>query len=238
MCVSCLVHGSVGLAVWGLALVAQGDTRSLVTLDLALLPAAPDPVVNVAPPVPVPPAAPKAPLATPALKAVPAAVPESPRALAAAAPEALRALPMPAPSLLPLPAVGKPELSADPVTASAVAVDRDSTAPAAAATPAGAGVGAGTDVSADDYLQIAARLRSAISYPSRAREMGWEGKVLVAFRLKTNGMVADVRVVSGSGYRLLDDSAMTAVRQAAPFPPARREAELILPVQYSLRGTP
>jgi len=78
------------------------------------------------------------------------------------------------------------------------------------------------------------RLRRSVSYPYRARQKGWEGKVVVAFRLTRDGQAQDVRVVTSSGYALLDDSALAAVQRAAPFSPPLRDTELILPVVYAL----
>ncbi len=44
-------------------------------------------------------------------------------------------------------------------------------------------------------------------YPDRARRMGWEGKVLLAFVIMENGTVHDVEVMNSSGRRDFDDHA-------------------------------
>jgi protein TonB len=64
--------------------------------------------------------------------------------------------------------------------------------------------------------------------------MGWEGDVVVAFRIHPDGSAGDIRVVRGSGFAVLDRNAVEAVRSAAPFrrPPA--EAEIVTPVIYRL----
>jgi protein TonB len=64
--------------------------------------------------------------------------------------------------------------------------------------------------------------------------MGWEGKVVVAFLVLSDGSVRNVRVVQGSGHPALDRGAVEAVRKAAPFPSPPAEAEIITPVVYRL----
>jgi protein TonB len=61
--------------------------------------------------------------------------------------------------------------------------------------------------------------------------MGWEGNVVVAFQLLSDG---SVRVVQGSGHAALDRGAIDAVRNASPFPRSPVEAEVITPVVYRL----
>ena len=74
-----------------------------------------------------------------------------------------------------------------------------------------------------------------MTYPYRARQKGWQGKVLVAFRLKTDGGVSDIRVAQSSGCQFLDESAVATIQKAAPFPSIGHEARLQLPVTYRLR---
>ena len=104
-------------------------------------------------------------------------------------------------------------------------------AKAAAGSPPGTS-GAGT--TAADVGWIRDAIQHAISYPATARRMGWEGKVVVAFRLLSDGSVRDVRVVQGSGHAALDRGAIDAVRSASPFPRSPVEAEVITPVVYRL----
>lgn len=44
-------------------------------------------------------------------------------------------------------------------------------------------------------------------YPDRARRMGWEGKVLLAFVIMENGTIHDVEILNSSGRRDFDDHA-------------------------------
>lgn len=101
----------------------------------------------------------------------------------------------------------------------------------AAGSPPGAS-GAGSP--AADFAWIRDAIQRAIAYPSTARRMGWEGKVVVAFQLLSDGSVRDVRVVQGSGHAALDRGAIDAVRNASPFPRSPVEAEVITPIVYRL----
>ena len=102
---------------------------------------------------------------------------------------------------------------------------------AATGSPPGTS-GAGSP--AGDFAWIRDAIQHAIAYPATARRMGWEGKVVVAFQLLSDGSVRDVRVVQGSGHAALDRGAIDAVRNASPFPRSPVEAEVITPVVYRL----
>ena len=85
-----------------------------------------------------------------------------------------------------------------------------------------------------EFAWIRDAIQGAIAYPATARRMGWEGNVVVAFQLLSDGSVRDVRVVQGSGHAALDRGAVDAVRNASPFPRSPVEAEVITPVVYRL----
>ena len=85
-----------------------------------------------------------------------------------------------------------------------------------------------------EFAWIRDAIQGAIAYPATARRMGWEGNVVVAFQLLSDGSVRDVRVVQGSGHAVLDRGAIDAVRNASPFPRSPVEAEVITPVVYRL----
>ena len=50
------------------------------------------------------------------------------------------------------------------------------------------------------------------AYPKRAREMGWEGTVLLRVEVRADGTVAEVKVEQTSGYTMLDQSAVVTAR--------------------------
>ena len=76
-------------------------------------------------------------------------------------------------------------------------------------------------------------------YPRSARRKGHEGVVTVAISVAENGVVAHAEVVSSSGYKELDEAALSAVRSAR-FAPAmsdgvRVRGELRLTFDFRLR---
>jgi protein TonB len=84
------------------------------------------------------------------------------------------------------------------------------------------------------YGSIRNVIQRGIAYPVLARKMGWEGRVVVAFRILADGSVRDIRVVEGSGHAILDRNAVEAVRSASPFPHPPPAAEIFTPVVYKL----
>jgi protein TonB len=218
---SLLLHLFVGAAmIFALSGPPKGPPR---VIDLTLLP----PAEISRRPVPGPFVAavkPSRPLGTDALPgppALPASQPEavSPEATAPASPSAAAAE-------MSAPVPGSPH----PVAAVPVPTGQD---PARAV--AGGSTGKPGAISpATDFAWIRDAIQDAIAYPATARRMGWEGKVVVAFQLLSDGSVRDVRVVQGSGHAALDRGAVDAVRNASPFPRSPVEAEVITPVVYRL----
>ena len=147
------------------------------------------------------------------------------------------------------PVANPPEATA-PASPSAAAAYMGDPAPGSPHAPAGAPVPAdqgpvktgaggspgipGAPSPSVEFAWIRDAIQGAIAYPVTARRMGWEGKVVVAFQLLSDGSVRDVRVVQGSGYAALDRGAIDAVRNASPFPRSPVEAEVITPVIYRL----
>jgi len=171
--------------------------------------------------LPAPPALPASPtVAKPPGVAAPASPP---------GPEAIRNLPIPGPppSTAAVPAGTAPGPA---TTEPGPAATGDGPVRAAGGSPPGA-PGAGPLA---NFTWIRDAIQHAIAYPPAARRMGWEGKVVVAFRLLSDGSVRDVRVVQGSGHASLDRGAIDAVRNASPFPRVPAGAEVITPVVYRL----
>ncbi len=76
-------------------------------------------------------------------------------------------------------------------------------------------------------------------YPRLARRMGEEGRVVVEFSVDASGAVSGVQIRQSSGSERLDEAALQAVRDAAPFPPfpdgvARTRWHFTLPLSFSL----
>lgn len=82
---------------------------------------------------------------------------------------------------------------------------------------------------------ISSLIQRNIKYPPIARKMGWEGKVIVCFKLTPDGRVEDLHVLESSGYEILDKSAIEAVsRNAHLFPKPPAEVLIKLPVNFKL----
>jgi protein TonB len=60
-------------------------------------------------------------------------------------------------------------------------------------------------------------------YPEQARRQGWEGRVVVRLEVLPSGVVGSVSVERSSGYPLLDETAVQAVREWR-FVPAKDTA--------------
>lgn len=71
-------------------------------------------------------------------------------------------------------------------------------------------------------------------YPAEAIAQGMEGEALVLLILDASGQVSAARIEQSSGYRLLDDAALRAVRALRSLP-AEAPRETLLPVRFRLR---
>lgn len=56
-------------------------------------------------------------------------------------------------------------------------------------------------------------------YPKIAQMRGWQGEVIVELLLDGNGKLKSKKIISGSGYEVLDKQALEMIEKAAPFPP-------------------
>lgn len=76
-------------------------------------------------------------------------------------------------------------------------------------------------------------------YPGTARRDGLQGKVVVAFAMRRDGVLLAVSVKSSSGQPVLDEEAVETVRRAQPLPsiPSDLPEQLTirLPVVFDLR---
>src|SRR5690606_28888437 len=57
------------------------------------------------------------------------------------------------------------------------------------------------------------------NYPIEAARRGMQGEVGLEFLIHKNGDVRRIRVIKSSGYKILDDAIVEAIRLAAPFSP-------------------
>ena len=76
-------------------------------------------------------------------------------------------------------------------------------------------------------------------YPSRSRDLGEEGTVIIAILVGEDGQVVDCRVASSSGHPLLDGSALSTVREKWRFKAGRSAGKPVarwvrVPVEFRI----
>lgn len=86
----------------------------------------------------------------------------------------------------------------------------------------------------ENFSYVRDAIQKKLSYPRIARQMGWEGKVVVSFIVCIDGYARDIKIKEGSGVELLDKNAIETVKKASPFPRPPVEAQLLIPIKYSL----
>jgi periplasmic protein TonB len=116
--------------------------------------------------------------------------------------------------------------------------------PASAPNPApaaGTSTGKTPAIAADEayrqanFTAIRDSILGKLHYPLLARRRGWSGQVEISFTITPDGNIHDLRILTSSGYSLLDDEALTAIRQTAPFtPPPQVAAALTMPITFRL----
>ncbi|MBN1545311.1 MAG: energy transducer TonB [Syntrophaceae bacterium] len=87
----------------------------------------------------------------------------------------------------------------------------------------------------EHFLYIKERILRRIVYPNLARRMGWHGRVLTSFVIHADGSVSDIKVLNSSGFKVLDQNAVSTIEDASPFPRPPIAAKIIIPITYRLR---
>jgi protein TonB len=100
---------------------------------------------------------------------------------------------------------------------------------------AGTGSSAAADYLRRNYDYIQRHILDVLRYPSQARREGIQGAVQVAFTIHTDGSVSGLELRKSSGYEVLDQAALEAVRKAAPFRKPPAEARVVLPISFRLK---
>jgi protein TonB len=71
-----------------------------------------------------------------------------------------------------------------------------------------------------DYLaRLKQRIQTEWTYPEEARRVGMGGELVLVFTLNETGTLTHIQLVESSGFPILDDEALRAVKSAAPFDP-------------------
>lgn len=99
------------------------------------------------------------------------------------------------------------------------------------------GAGKSDEVDLSDYVaQMEKKIRKAW-FPPKGEETK---KIILKFKISSQGAVSSVRLKSSSGIMVADEAAMTAVKTAAPFAPLPKGApdpvEILFTFDYSVFG--
>ncbi|HLX79094.1 MAG TPA: TonB family protein [Burkholderiales bacterium] len=138
----------------------------------------------------------------------------------------------PPPVLPQLPPPREAERNANPGVVAGTGRPRIEVAPSAAtAAPRTASP---APLQGDAAASATEQLRRELLYPREAIERGLQGEAVMLLFLDQSGNVIAARVEASSGYAILDDAAVRAVRSLRALPDsAPREA--LLPVRFRLR---
>ena len=95
-------------------------------------------------------------------------------------------------------------------------------------------------VTLSSELSVACPHLNAPVYPALSRRLGEEGKLVLRVELDESGQVNIAQVVNSSGYKRLDEAAMTAVKTWRCNPPMRSgnpvRAIALQPFNFVLQG--
>lgn len=125
----------------------------------------------------------------------------------------------------------------DTVTATAVANGGGESSIAGRSDASDSGL---AGVAEDYYAELASWLGQHKRYPRRAKRNGQEGTVEVEFVIDQAGRLLRHRIVTSSGFELLDEEAYALIERAAPMPsiPEKMDSDaltIITPISFSLR---
>ncbi len=84
----------------------------------------------------------------------------------------------------------------------------------------------------EQFHYIREMITKNIAYPTIAKRMGWKGRVTVSFIISEGGYVESVRIVKGSGHKILDENAVSTIKGIQPFPKPPGRAEIVIPIEY------
>jgi len=71
----------------------------------------------------------------------------------------------------------------------------------------------------NEFLELVRhKIENAKMYPHWAQEVGYEGVAKIQFAILSDGQLGAVSIVDSSGYDILDNAAIKAIKKSAPFP--------------------
>ncbi len=72
-------------------------------------------------------------------------------------------------------------------------------------------------ISYNRWLKI--KVESVLRYPELAAMSGYQGTLYIKFDIMQDGSLGNLELLKSSGYKILDDEALRAIRACAPFQP-------------------
>ena len=69
------------------------------------------------------------------------------------------------------------------------------------------------------FARIKRQIELAWNYPNEAQRKGITGELTLRFQISRDGNLMNVRLINSSGYNVLDEAALQAVKSAAPYYP-------------------
>lgn len=69
------------------------------------------------------------------------------------------------------------------------------------------------------FSHIKRHIEMAWNYPMEAQKNQWEGRLNLMFVVEADGTVSDIILIRSSGYEVLDEAAIKAIKFASPFNP-------------------
>jgi len=70
----------------------------------------------------------------------------------------------------------------------------------------------------DYYHMVQMKIEAYKQYPATARKQNQEDRVTVCFIIGPDGAISDLKILKGSRFKTLDQAALDAVKNCAPFP--------------------
>ncbi len=86
-------------------------------------------------------------------------------------------------------------------------------------------------ISYNRWLKI--KVESVLKYPELAAISGYQGTLFIKFDILKDGSLGGLEVLKSSGYKILDDEALRAIRSSAPFQPLPDDWRM---ERYSIRA--
>ncbi|MCB4791538.1 MAG: energy transducer TonB [Elusimicrobia bacterium] len=86
----------------------------------------------------------------------------------------------------------------------------------------------------EQFTYIRDMIHRKMTYPQIARKMGWSGQVTISFVVEEDGTVTNIKIVSSSGFDILDRNGVNAIKSCSPYPKPPVRAEFVMPITYNL----